>query len=71
MSARRAWSAEQPTIESQLDYIQGMGFNTVWISPVVENTEGGYHGYYGKDLRSAYLHCHPPGLALLNRPSQS
>lgn len=27
-----------------LDYIQALGFDTVWISPVVENVAGGYHG---------------------------
>lgn len=33
-------------IENHLDYIKGMGFDAVWISPVVENTEGSYHGYH-------------------------
>ncbi|KAL0486861.1 alpha-amylase [Acrasis kona] len=37
-------------IKSQLDYIQGMGFDAIWISPVVENTDGGYHGYWAKDI---------------------
>jgi len=37
-------------IESNLDYIQGMGFNAIWISPVVANTEGGYHGYWTSNL---------------------
>ena len=23
-----------------------MGFNAIWISPVVENYENGYHGYW-------------------------
>ncbi|ODN78734.1 hypothetical protein L202_04298 [Cryptococcus amylolentus CBS 6039] len=42
------WSA----ITDHLDYIQGMGFDTVWISPVVDNigddtSEGeAYHGYW-------------------------
>jgi alpha-amylase len=27
-------------IENKLDYVQGMGFDTVWISPVVENIGG-------------------------------
>ncbi|OBT61381.1 hypothetical protein VE03_09244 [Pseudogymnoascus sp. 23342-1-I1] len=42
-------------IESQLDYIQGMGFEAVWISPVVHNIEGdtpagyAYHGYWADD----------------------
>ncbi|KFY07751.1 hypothetical protein V492_06851 [Pseudogymnoascus sp. VKM F-4246] len=36
-------------LENKLDYIQGMGFEAVWISPVVHNIEGGnaaYHGYW-------------------------
>ena len=33
-------------IIDKLDYIQGMGFNAIWISPIVKNTEGSYHGYY-------------------------
>ncbi len=41
-----------------------MGFNTVWISPIVENIEEGYHGYWGKDLRSAYF----PFLWMLSQP---
>ncbi|KAL3417883.1 alpha amylase [Phlyctema vagabunda] len=43
-------------IINQLDYIQGMGFTAVWISPVVKNieemTEYGeaYHGYWPADI---------------------
>ncbi|KAL5344513.1 hypothetical protein ACLOAV_010494 [Pseudogymnoascus australis] len=39
-------------IENKLDYIQGMGFDAVWISPVVHNIDGetpagyAYHGYW-------------------------
>ncbi|RKO84974.1 a-amylase, partial [Blyttiomyces helicus] len=35
---------------SQLDYIKGMGFDAIWISPVVVNSDGGYHGYWGRDF---------------------
>ena len=31
-------------IENNLDYIQAMGFDAIWISPVVENSYRGYHG---------------------------
>ena len=31
---------------SKLDYIQGMGFDAIWVSPIIENTEGSYHGYH-------------------------
>ena len=30
----------------QLDYIKGMGFDAIWISPIVKNMAGGYHGYW-------------------------
>ncbi|PNS21068.1 Alpha-amylase A type-1/2 [Sphaceloma murrayae] len=41
---------------NKLDYIQGMGFTAVWISPVVKNIEGNtgdgsaYHGYWAQDI---------------------
>jgi len=25
-----------------------MGFDAIWISPIIENTDGGYHGYWAK-----------------------
>ena len=34
----------------KLDYIKNMGFNAIWISPIVENTEGSYHGYHMTNL---------------------
>lgn len=27
-----------------------MGFTAIWISPIVENTHDGYHGYWAKNL---------------------
>ncbi|KAI1816976.1 glycoside hydrolase superfamily [Poronia punctata] len=39
-------------LESKLDYIAGMGFDAIWITPVVTNKDGGYHGYWAKDLYS-------------------
>lgn len=35
-----------------LDYIQGMGFTGIWISPIVLNTPNGYHGYWAQDFYS-------------------
>ncbi|KAI8073294.1 a-amylase [Gongronella butleri] len=35
-------------IQSKLDYISGMGFDAIWISPISLQTEGGYHGYIPK-----------------------
>ena len=42
-------------LSSKLAYIQGMGFDTIWISPVVDNIGGttgegqAYHGYWTLD----------------------
>ncbi|KAL4794311.1 glycoside hydrolase superfamily [Aspergillus venezuelensis] len=46
----------------QLDYIQGMGFDAVMISPIIENIKGrveygeAYHGYWPLDLYSLNDH---------------
>lgn len=37
-------------IINHLDYIQGMGFDAIWISPVVKNAPGRYHGYHAVDF---------------------
>ncbi|KAL2846172.1 glycoside hydrolase superfamily [Aspergillus pseudoustus] len=47
---------------NQLDYIQGMGFDAVMISPIIENVKGrvsygeAYHGYWPLDLYSLNEH---------------
>ncbi|KAL5341191.1 glycoside hydrolase superfamily [Aspergillus crustosus] len=47
---------------NHLDYIQGMGFDAVMISPIMENIEGrvsygeAYHGYWPLDLYSLNPH---------------
>mmetsp|Transcript_21694 Transcript_21694/g.33722 ORF Transcript_21694/g.33722 Transcript_21694/m.33722 type:complete len:472 (-) Transcript_21694:75-1490(-) len=35
---------------NELDYIQNMGFDAIWISPIVTNTPNGYHGYWAQDI---------------------
>ncbi|EIW57027.1 glycoside hydrolase family 13 protein [Trametes versicolor FP-101664 SS1] len=46
----------------KLDYIQNMGFDAVWISPVVANVEGNttygeaFHGYWTQDINSLNSH---------------
>jgi alpha-amylase len=37
-------------IKENLHYIAGMGFNAIWISPVLENTPDSYHGYHFTNL---------------------
>ncbi|PFH61471.1 hypothetical protein XA68_17302 [Ophiocordyceps unilateralis] len=39
-------------LESKLDYIKDLGFDAIWISPVIKNHDGGYHGYWAQDLYS-------------------
>ena len=34
-------------IENNLDYIAGMGFDAIWISPHINNKGNDYHGYGG------------------------
>ena len=44
-------------IANNLDYITGMGFDAIWISPIIDNTPGGYHGYWARnfyELNSAF-----------------
>lgn len=43
-------------ITQKLDYIQQLGANAIWISPIPENTDGGYHGYWQKNLFSINSH---------------
>jgi alpha-amylase len=33
-------------IVEHIDYIADLGFDAIWISPIVENTPHGYHGYW-------------------------
>ena len=37
-------------IINNLDYITGMGFDAIWISPIVENYRQDYHGYAAKNI---------------------
>ena len=34
----------------RLDYVTNLGVDAIWMSPFVENTKNGYHGYWAKDL---------------------
>jgi len=49
-------------IINHLDYIQGMGFDAIWISPVVANIEGNttygeaYHGYWTQNFNALNPH---------------
>jgi len=43
-------------IEKHLDYIKGMGFDAIWISPIVKNYENNFHGYAAMDIYSINEH---------------
>jgi len=37
-------------IQQKLDYIKALGATAIWISPIVVNGYGDYHGYSGRDF---------------------
>jgi len=37
-------------IADKLDYITSMGFDAIWISPIVVNAPNGYHGYWATNI---------------------
>ncbi|MDT8717081.1 alpha-glucosidase C-terminal domain-containing protein [Clostridium sp. 19966] len=43
-------------IIDKLDYIKSLGFTAIWITPVVQNQEGGYHGYWATDFYKTNEH---------------
>jgi alpha-amylase len=43
-------------IVQHLDYIKDLGFDAIWISPVVDNLDGGYHGYWARNWEGLNQH---------------
>src|ERR1051325_4667598 len=43
-------------IEQKLDYIKALGATAIWISPIVLNANGEFHGYAGRDLYQVAPH---------------
>ena len=43
-------------IEKKLDYIKSLGATAIWISPVILNANGEFHGYAGRDFYSVAPH---------------
>lgn len=43
-------------IETYLPYIQNLGFDSIWISPVIDNSDGGYHGYWQRNMYAINNH---------------
>lgn len=36
-------------ITNNLNYIEELGFDAIWITPLLDNTPDGYHGYWARD----------------------
>ncbi|MEI7864625.1 MAG: alpha-amylase family glycosyl hydrolase, partial [Chthoniobacterales bacterium] len=66
-------------IEKKLDYIKALGATAIWISPVVKNANGDYHGYAATDfytvnprmgtladLQSLVREAHKRGILVIN-----
>ncbi|MDB6122274.1 MAG: Alpha-amylase [Pedosphaera sp.] len=43
-------------IEQKLDYIKALGATAIWISPIVRNASGQFHGYAGSDFYQVAPH---------------
>ncbi|MEH7884476.1 alpha-amylase family glycosyl hydrolase [Bacillus sp. JJ1609] len=43
-------------IIDRLDYIKDMGFTAIWLTPVFDNADKGYHGYWIKDFYKTEEH---------------
>ncbi|KAK2964947.1 putative Alpha-amylase [Blattamonas nauphoetae] len=43
-------------IINHLDYIENLGMNAIWISPIVQNKEGSYHGYHATNFYTLNPH---------------
>ena len=43
-------------ITQKLDYIHEMGFTAIWLTPIVKNEPGGYHGYWAEDFYETEEH---------------
>ncbi|MBY0121065.1 alpha-amylase family glycosyl hydrolase [Bacillus sp. S/N-304-OC-R1] len=43
-------------IIKKLDYIKDMGFTTIWLTPIFDNEDKGYHGYWIKDFYNTEEH---------------
>lgn len=77
--ATRRQGGDFKGIEMKLDYIKAMGFSAIWISPVLMNGKGDYHGYaatdfyridprFGtlEDLRRLIREAHKRGILVIN-----
>jgi glycosidase len=47
---RGAHGGDFKGLEQKLDYIKALGATAIWISPVLLNAQGEYHGYAARDF---------------------
>lgn len=63
---------------NNLDYIANLGFDALWITPIIDNVDGGYHGYWARnwydvnhnfgskdDLKELVKACHDRGIWIM------
>lgn len=43
-------------VVKQLQYVKDLGFDAIWISPVVDNIDNGYHGYWAANWEKINNH---------------
>ena len=57
-SSRADWwhGGDLQGVIDELDYIKRLGFTAIWITPVVAQMPGGYHGYWTSDFYSVDPH---------------
>lgn len=50
------WRGDFKGLIDKLDYIKALGFTSIWITPVVQNSSGtDFHGYHGMDMSTVDL----------------
>ncbi len=78
-TGNQAHGGDLKGIERKLDYIKALGATAIWISPVLMNAKGDYHGYAATDfyqvnprmgsladLQSLVSEAHKRGLLVIN-----
>jgi neopullulanase len=48
--ARKYHGGDLRGIIDRLPYLKNLGITTIWLTPVVDNTDSGYHGYHAVDF---------------------
>lgn len=60
-----SWRGDFRGLIQKLDYIKGMGFTAIWITPIVQNRGPlDYHGYHGWDFTKIDSRLESPGATL-------